>query len=562
MRGFIMTFDKLKTVNDLCVLLGIKQKLLKEITSNTNRYYHVFSISKKSGGQRTICAPQDELKAMQRTLARKLCYYWNKVRKENEIRVNIAHGFEKDRNIITNAKIHRNKRYVINLDLENYFDSFNFGRVTGFFQKNKYFALPKQVANTIAQISCYQQKLPQGSPCSPIITNLICQILDMRLLKIAKKYMLDYTRYADDLTFSTNDKGIINNFTVFLDEISEEIHKSGFKINSNKIRIQYKYSRQTVTGLVVNKKINIRHEYYKKVRAMAHTLYTTKTFNIDGKNGNANQLEGMFSFIHQIDEQNKVNNKKVQYQLLNSRDKQYCNFLFYKYFYANPRPLIVTEGKTDVKYIKAALRNLHSKYPSLVQKREDGTFEYRIAFLRRSKLLKSLFGLSQDGADSLSKLYYFFTGINSYPNLINKFNTLTKSRPINPVIFVFDNEISCKDKPISKLLKNIGSSETTINYLSTNLHIKITDNLYLLTNPLVKGLKECEIEDLFDDATLNKKIKGKNFSRESKFNTNLFFGKEKFSEYILANFETIDFSNFERMFNVMETLIESYNQNT
>lgn len=97
-----------------------------------------------------------------------------------------AHAFIKGRGIITNAKIHRKKRFVINLDLENFFGSIHFGRVKGFFQKNKYFNMLPEIATIIAQLTCYKGCLPQGAPSSPIISNLICQILDLRLRKIAK----------------------------------------------------------------------------------------------------------------------------------------------------------------------------------------------------------------------------------------------------------------------------------------------------------------------------------------------------------------------------------------
>lgn len=122
----------------------------------------------------------------------------------------------------------------MNIDLENFFESFHFGRVRGFFTKNKNFLLPSEVATVIAQLSCYEGKLPQGAPTSPIISNLICGILDYRLLKVAKKYKLNYTRYADDLTFSTNDKNFLNLQTKFHEEISKELIQAGFKINEKR----------------------------------------------------------------------------------------------------------------------------------------------------------------------------------------------------------------------------------------------------------------------------------------------------------------------------------------
>ena len=242
--------------------------------------------------------------------------------------------FEEKKSIITNAVIHKNKRFVLNLDLENFFAAFHFGRVEGFFEKNRDFRLPREVALTIAQIACYEGRLPQGAPSSPIITNLICQILDMRLLKIAKRYRVDYTRYADDLTFSTNNRKFLDAYQSFLDEIFAELKKSGFSVNPQKTRLQFRDSRQEVTGLVVNKKANVSRTYCKRTKAMAHHLYTTGSFEIDGNPATISQLEGRFSFIDQIDRyNNKFDGKKHNCNILNGREKQYQAFLFYKYFY-------------------------------------------------------------------------------------------------------------------------------------------------------------------------------------------------------------------------------------
>ena len=113
-----------------------------------------------------------------------------------------AHGFVLDKNVATNAKGHVKKKYVFNIDLENFFDQIHFGRVRGMLMKPPY-NLGEEAALVISQIACYKGKLPQGAPTSPILTNMVCAPLDTQLTKLAKKYNLQYSRYADDITFST-----------------------------------------------------------------------------------------------------------------------------------------------------------------------------------------------------------------------------------------------------------------------------------------------------------------------------------------------------------------------
>lgn len=94
----------------------------------------------------------------------------------------------------------------------------------------------------------------------------------MHLLSFAKRYRLDYTRYADDITFSTNDRAFLETWDSFYAELEKKIRKAGFSLNEKKTRITYRDSKQVVTGLVVNKKISVDHAYCRKVRAMAHSL--------------------------------------------------------------------------------------------------------------------------------------------------------------------------------------------------------------------------------------------------------------------------------------------------
>lgn len=559
-------FNCITSRNDLADYLNIPPSKISYIlfVKGVNSYYREFDIPKKSGDARHICAPTEDLKGVQRQLANALWEHQKSVYKELEINPNISHAFEKEKSIITNARIHRNKHLIINVDLKDFFDSIHIGRVCGFFEKNKYFNLPHEAAVTIAQLSCYQGKLPQGAPTSPIITNLICQVLDMHLLSLAKKFKLDYTRYADDMTFSTNNKAFLNNWEFFYAELEKKVKKAGFLINEKKTRVVYRDSKQVVTGLVVNKKISVDHEYCRKVRAMAHSLYTNGSYVVDGVKGNTRQLEGRFSFIDQIE---KYNNKrdligKHSAFTLNGREKQYQQFLFYRYFFDGDQPLIVTEGKTDVRYIKAALRSLHDEYPELIQKDSKGKYTYKVNFFKRSSRLKYFFNLVLDGADSLTNLYDYFSpnGKNKRTNYLEYFLRITKRPPKHPVIFIYDNELANRNKPLYKFANHAELNDDQKELLRKELYLKLTPqgNLFLLTNPLAKDAKESEIESMFTQETLDVELNGKRFSLDSQFDNSIFFGKDHFSNYVLAHYTSIDFSGFRPFLNTIRTILQEY----
>lgn len=556
-------FSKIKTRNDLADFLKIPHSKLTHIlyVKTPASYYETFEIPKKSGGTRTICAPSGDLKNLQSKLALALEEYQNLMRAEGKTVSNISHGFEKGKSIITNSKIHRNKRFVLNLDLQDFFSSFHFGRVAGYFEKNKDFLLPHDVAVIIAQITCYNGCLPQGAPTSPIITNMICQILDMRVLRIAKKYKLDYTRYADDLTFSTNCSGFIDTQDSFISELSDVISKAGFSINENKTRLLFKDSKQEVTGLIVNKKVNVSRAYAKATRAMAHQLYVNGEFTIDGVPGSINQLEGRFSFIDQLDHyNNKIDGIKHNAYNLCGREKQYRAFLFFKYFFNNDMPLIITEGKTDIRYIKAALKKQYEKYPALIEKGENDNFVFKVNFLNRSKKLKYFFDFEIDGADAMKKLYQnYFTGKDN--NYYKYFCKTSGHRPISPVIFIFDNETT-SDRPLKKFLcSNNLLSESIIHTLQEKLIFQLqpSSSLYLLTNPLVGEKNECEIEDLFSPDLLSLRLGNKTFSREKSYDKNKYYGKDIFSSYVYMHYKEIDFSKFTPFLDALNSIVENSN---
>lgn len=515
-------------------------------------YYKTFEIPKKNGEPRIINAPRKELKDIQRKIADRLWEYHEAYLEENNIIINVSHAFEKKKSIITNAVIHKKKRFVFNVDLEGFFESFHFGRVRGFFCKSKEFLFSEEVATVIAQITCYKGCLPQGAPSSPIIANLIFNIVDIRIVKLAKKYKLDYTRYADDLTFSTNDIKFIENKEKFEQELLERIERAGFSINKNKTRLSYSDSRQEVTGLVVNNKVNIVRNFYKDTRAMADSLYRNGAFYVKEEKGTINQLEGRFSFINQIDRYNsgQENKNQKKFHHLNTRENEYRKFLFYKNFLINNKPLIVTEGKTDVLYLKAALKKEYKKYPELITKNGDN-FQFKICFLNRTKTLRDLMGMQLDGADTMINIHNFYTGRNGLPNYYEFFSQKYQLSPEYPVILIFDNEQK-SDRPLKKFMKAIGRGKENI----INGYIHILENLYLLTNPLVKK-DECEIEDLFDETVLGHEINGKRFSRDIVDNTK-YYGKAKFAEYVLENYEEIDFKEFIPMLDNLKDIVKNY----
>ena len=561
----IIKFSYISSRNELADFLGIPTKKLTHILykKRVDNCYSSFDITKKNGRTRHINAPVDDLKSIQKRLSEALWEHQYSMWQGREVIPNISHAFEKNKSIITNAMIHRNKRFVFNVDLQNFFDSFHFGRVRGYFVKNRHFQLPIEVATVIAQLSCYNGCLPQGAPSSPIITNLVCQILDFRVLRISKKYKLDYTRYADDLTFSTNDKSFLDMQIGFYADLANDIESAGFRINNNKTRLQYKDSKQEVTGLVVNKKLSVNRAYYRNTKAMAYNLYKHGSFTLDNAEGGINQLEGRFSFINQLDKYNNELDKtqKHNFRTLNGREKQYQKFLYYKLFYMNEQPLIITEGKTDIVYLKSALKHFYTEYPSLITKNQNGEYDFKISFLKRSKRLKYFFNIEQDGADTMKNIYNYFSShdIASYPDYLSYFNIISGVRPNKPVIFIFDNELE-SEKPLKKFANHAKLNAETKKELAESLSVKLTTegNLFLLTNKLVNNQKECEIEDMFDKSTLEYERNGKTFSRNKNFDSNKHYGKEIFSQYISSNYRNINFDRFRDMLNNLNRIIESY----
>ena len=264
-------FLALRTRRDVANLLEVDEvRLIYHLyVVPRQQRYMIFQIPKKAGGFREISAPATALKILQQKLSRVLqCVYDPKPS---------AHGFVRERSIVTSAVNHCGKTWVFNADLADFFPSINFGRVRGLFMAVPYNLNPV-VATILAQICCFDNALPQGAPTSPVVSNMICAKMDSQLQRLAKKHLCFYTRYADDLTFSTSLKvfpfalGRINaqGQAEIGDELLRIITGNGFEVNLSKVRLQGKHRRQEVTGLTVNEKPNVRRTYVRRIRAMLH----------------------------------------------------------------------------------------------------------------------------------------------------------------------------------------------------------------------------------------------------------------------------------------------------
>src|SRR5262245_10767586 len=142
------------TLQDLARLLGFKPSALAYVRFRQPQAlkYKTFQIPKKNGGARTINAPVDALKLLQKKLSVLLQDCADEIKEANGRKDRLGHGFKRKRSIITNARRHRNRRYVFNVDLLDFFPSINFGRVRGYFIADKDFALSPRIATLIAQI--------------------------------------------------------------------------------------------------------------------------------------------------------------------------------------------------------------------------------------------------------------------------------------------------------------------------------------------------------------------------------------------------------------------------
>jgi len=558
-----------QSIHDVAFLLEFQAKTLAYILYKKplEEKYRSFTIAKRTGGTREINAPSEDLMLLQKRLSNLLQNCAQELKVTQKWEDQLAHGFKKKRSIISNASKHLKRRYVFNVDLQDFFGTINFGRVRGFFIKDKNFGLQPAVATILAQIACHNNALPQGSPCSPVISNLVGHILDVHLCKLASENGCTYSRYADDLTFSTNEKEFppaiarraeaAPHTWEIGDALQKIVIRSDFVINPQKTRMQYRTSRQDVTGLVVNKKANVRSEYRRRVRAMAHRLFMTGRFDIVRTLPNAEgvlvptqtegtlpQLHGMLGHIDAVDRHNmRLRSKEYGEKSekdLSSKETLYRRFLIFKEFYAATSPVIVCEGKTDTVYLTQAIRNMAARYPALANVSPDGKVALIVRMFKYPSTSTSEILRLTGGADVLNDFAW------DYLRETKRFKAPGKQQPL---IFVVDNDSGAKS--ICGSAKNLAKKDAR-----KEPFLHLSENLYLVVLPLIDGKSESEIEDFMGRQIEGIKLDGKIFSPKGDSDTN--FGKHILAQYIENNIQRFDFTGLAPILDRISAAIQMH----
>jgi retron-type reverse transcriptase len=247
------------SVSHLCRRLGLKQIEMERIVATPRQYYSTFQVPKHDGSTREIMSPNDRMRRVQQ-------WIHHRILKHRPAHPS-AHGFTSGRSIATNAALHVGKEVIVRIDVRNFFPSVRYKTVRRVFQKAGY---SYSVACALAGLCTVDGGLPQGAITSPALANLACARLDARMSAIADKLGCTYSRYADDLVFSSLDRRL----PAVIPFLYEVVRDEGFDPNLSKTRATFRSRRQVVTGVVVNDRPSLPREHVRRLRAAAHRLRT------------------------------------------------------------------------------------------------------------------------------------------------------------------------------------------------------------------------------------------------------------------------------------------------
>lgn len=291
-KDFLLSLNLINSKNEKEIL-----NKLYSISNRIEKNYQIYKIKKHNGTYRTIYSPNPLLKSIQRKILNNIL--------NNKAISKYAKAYHKNISLKDNAIPHLNKKLVLKLDIIDFFENIEYPTIYKYCFNEIYF--PKSVGHLLTTLCTYESRLPQGAPTSSYISNLIMKDFDNEIGTYCEENNISYTRYSDDMTFSGdfNPKEIIS-------LVRKQLYKLGLKINNNKIHVINNSQQQNVTGIVVNKKIQVSSKYRKCIRQSIYYIkkygledHLTKTNYQDKPSTYLNSLYGKILYVLSIDSSNK-----------------------------------------------------------------------------------------------------------------------------------------------------------------------------------------------------------------------------------------------------------------
>jgi retron-type reverse transcriptase len=299
-------------IEDLAALLHIDPGRLTILSTYAQRFYRSYRIRKRTGGWRQINQPCRELKAVQAWILRNIL---DKLSPSQHATAYLA-----GKRLSDNVTPHSGNRYFLSVDLEDFFPSIQSWKIQRLFELVGY---APHTAALLSNLCTYFRSLPQGGVTSPALSNLVALKMDRRVSGLVSRRNIVFTRYADDMTFSSNNRVAL---IKALPSIRHILRREGFNINEAKTRFLGPRSQCRITGLIKDSsepRFGIGREKKIRMRAIMHNLISGR--KTDSKYPSENAIEGWLNFLKGVDE-------KSHSQML-----QYWNQLRKKYSSIHPR---------------------------------------------------------------------------------------------------------------------------------------------------------------------------------------------------------------------------------
>lgn len=284
----------------LSLLIGYDEEYLRKVSNSQIHFYRRYTIPKKSGGKRTIAEPLPSLKEIQHWIMKEILYKIPASR--------FAKAYIEGSSIKQNAIYHKNQKYVLSIDIKDFFGSLRFRKVYTLFHNLGY---SKPVSTMLSNLCTLYQSLPQGAPTSPALSNLLMTNVDKRISGFVINKKIRYTRYADDMTFSGDfNPGMVIKF------VAQVLSDEGLIINDRKTRFRGKNQQQEVTGVVVNEKLQAPKVIRKQLRQAVYYIekYGLPSHLEKTNNQRANHIRhliGLANFILFINKEDQEARKYI-----------------------------------------------------------------------------------------------------------------------------------------------------------------------------------------------------------------------------------------------------------